>query len=438
MTKLIIGNQLTEETVEGDNALPDDYRAILGRVSHRLIWLAEEGDVIVLPSAPDPDFAAQVWRILGIAERPPAVLVPPTGEQGTALLYDDRYRDPGLLADLRHRVDAHGVDRILPFYFDEAVVRLAADLGLTGAAPAFRFLAESGNELVNCKSFFRTLAAGIGVPVADGRAVRTVAAAEDYITELLETGRSAIVKQDVHGGGFGNEIYTGTEGLNGIGANRTLAVDGRAAVAEHLAASWHRYSQDGRHRVVIEHYIHDCIPIYAEIDVTDDGIAIVGHGEVRMKPVNNGLVVPAPSAALPRFDDFLGDATRVGETVRVLGYRGRMSIDAIVTPGEDILLTEFNGRVGGSTHLHLIGERLVGPDYLRERVLIGRNRCGWNSVGEALGTLRDRGLAYDVTDRAGVLIAGDDGQCLMVGKSLDHALELERAMITELGVDPDA
>ncbi|MEV6738331.1 peptide ligase PGM1-related protein [Streptomyces sp. NPDC051104] len=446
MAKIIIGNQLTEETVEGDRALPAEYLTYLAAVTHRLAWCAGANDIIVLPTEPDPEFLSYVWRRLGIEDSRPVVLVPPPGRRESALLYDDRLHHPEFLGQLKKLAVDRGADRLFPFYVDAPITSLAESLELKDPLPAAAFLQAGGNELVNSKTFFRTLAAGIGIPVPRGRTVASVDEAAEFVRPLLRAGQPVIVKQDVHGGGYGNEILAPAEVLQGYGAERVTVLDplDDTALLRHLTGSWDRYSHDGSRRVVVERYIDGSVPIYIELYITDEDVTTVGYGEMRMAPVNNGLVIPPPSADLPSFPGFLDHARRIGDTVRALGYRGPMSIDAIVVPTGEILFNEFNGRVGGSTHIHRIGAHLLGPEHWRDRALIARSRCGWDSLARAVATLEEQGLAFDPETRTGVVIAGDShgtpgpsGQCLIVAPDLPEAQAMEARLIRVLGLEDD-
>ncbi len=105
-----------------------------------------------------------------------------------------------------------------------------------------------------------------------------------------------------------------------------------------------------------------------------------------------------------------------------------------MTPDSQILFNELNGRLGGSTHIHHLGEQVIGGDYLHDRVLVARNRCTWDSVGAALKLLDEAGLRYHSGKRSGVLLSGDDGQLLFVAADLPAALALEQAAVDALGL----
>ncbi|MBO0879999.1 MAG: hypothetical protein J2P17_06450, partial [Mycobacterium sp.] len=221
-------------------------------------------------------------------------------------------------------------------------------------------------------------------------------------------------------------------GVHPIGARKVKQISDRGTLARYLDENWSWHSDQGRHRVVIEHYIPDSIPIYAEVLITEEGVEFVGHGEMRMMPIINGLIVPSPSSDLPAFPEFLEQTSRLCRPIHAMGYRGTASIDAIVTPDRDIFINEFNCRVGGSSHIHHIGERIVGGNYLRDRVLIELRRCTFPPFAALERMLADHGLAYDRGSRTGVLItvndaapAGSSGEYLVVAETMAAAEEIE-------------
>ncbi|WP_044473378.1 hypothetical protein, partial [Streptomyces turgidiscabies] len=62
-----------------------------------------------------------------------------------------------------------------------------------------------------------------------------------------------------------------------------------------------------------------------EFHLTGQGIELAGHGAMRMQPVLNGHVWPAPAAWLPAFDPFLREAHELCTAVHAMGYRGIVS-----------------------------------------------------------------------------------------------------------------
>jgi hypothetical protein len=419
--KLIVSNQRTDEMIGDLGSLTPEYRRYVAGQAQRMVWLAEPGDVLVLPVELDEEFLSYVAGLKGIDRASWAVLVPPVGRLGEDVLSRDRLEDAGFVARLRDAVREHAVRTILPFHFDRVSVRLARALGLDEHTPGFPFAAQGGTTLLNSKATFRALAVGHGIPVPYGTVTDDRAEAEEFIRQAFDAGRPVIVKQDFHVGGIGNEIVSPVPGIRPIGAVGTEVIVGPAALAAHLDRRWAHYTGPHRSRVVLEHYTPESPAVYSELLVSDDGVRLVGHGEMRMKPVINGLIVPAPSRQLAAFAAFLDDSRRLSETLRRIGYRGSLSVDAIVTPEERILVNEINGRVVGSAHIHRIGEELVGGDYPDTHVLVEKRRVAFPDFRTTLDKLVAAGLAYDRTRRTGVVVTVHDngrtggfgGSCLI-------------------------
>ncbi|MFK4121777.1 peptide ligase PGM1-related protein [Streptomyces longwoodensis] len=436
MPTLIVSNQRTEEMVGDLELLDPEYRLYVGNQAQRMAWCLQDGDVLVLPMAVSEDFLRYVTAALGIARDSVEVLVPPTGCFGEGVLSQDRLTDEGFLAALRQAVQSRGVDRVLPFHFDSSVAELTRTLGLDKATPGFGFLDQGGGRLLNSKATFRALAGGTGAPVPPGGVFSARQEAATYLWDrLLSQGQPAILKQDFHVAGFGNEIVSPTPGIDPLGAQRAVVTASRADLDAYLTERWPWLTDGGRNRVVIEQYVPESAPIYAEVRIEEHGVEFTGHGEMRMKPVLNGLIVPAPSAELPAFPGFLDAARRLCRPIHAMGYRGIVSIDAIVTPDRNILINEFNCRTGGSTHIHRIGERVVGDDYFTERVLVELRRCTFPPFPTAVRALVEWGLAYDPTTRTGVLITVDDdspsggfGEYCVIARDAGQARELEQAV----------
>ncbi|MFJ3825565.1 preATP grasp domain-containing protein [Streptomyces nodosus] len=421
MPKLIVSNQRTDEMIGDLGTLPPEYRRYVAGQAQRMVWLAEPGDVFVLPVELDEEFLSYVARLKGIDRASWTVVVPPVGRLGEDVLSRDRLEDAEFVTRLRSVVRAHDVRTILPFHFDRVSVRLARALGLDERTPGFAFAAQSGTNMLNSKAAFRALAVGHGIPVPHGTVTDDRAEAEEFVWQALDAGQPVIIKQDFHVGGIGNEIVSPVPGIRPIGATGTEVITDRAALTAHLDRRWTHYTGPHRGRAVLEHYTPESPAIYSELLVTDDGVRLVGHGEMRMKPVINGLIVPAPSERLAAFAAFLDDSRRLSETLRRMGYRGSLSVDAIVTPEEQVLVNEINGRVVGSAHIHRIGEELVGEDYTSARVLIEKRRVAFPDFRTTLDKLVAAGLAYDRSRRTGVVVTVHDnartggfgGSCLI-------------------------
>ncbi|MFD9790938.1 peptide ligase PGM1-related protein [Streptomyces sp. NPDC059070] len=422
MSTLFIANNRTAQMVGDLDELTAEHRRTAGVTAQRMIWYAAEGDVLVVPHVPSEEFLAYVTALTGHDRAQIAVIAPPPGRLGADVLTPDRWRDAAFLEQLRRHADEGGLDGVFPIYYDPSVIELTRSLGLGATTPGFPYIHQGGGQLLNSKATFRAIAAGIGCPVPEGRVAFGRAEAEEFLAELLADGRHAIVKKDFHVAGYGNAILSRSADVTPIGAPEVTVLAGREELADHLDERWEWYSNDDTRPVVIEDYTPDSVPVYAEFRIGAGATELFGHGEMLMGPIFNGLVVPAQSADHPGFPHFLAEAHRLCETVRAMGYQGPISVDGIVTPDGRILINEFNGRVGGSTHINYVAEQLVGADFLRERVLIQRHQWQVPSFAGAVAALEERGLAFDADTRTGVVITSDDSRA---GGTVEYCLIAE-------------
>ncbi|ALG08285.1 peptide ligase PGM1-related protein [Kibdelosporangium phytohabitans] len=377
--RLITGAPAGAELLGPPQAYAEPYLGYLQAQTHRTIWFAGPGDVLVLPTPVDEVFLDYATSLRGFGVGEIDVLV---GD------------DEDLAADVRRAVTRRGTDRAWPYYHDRRTDAFLRELGLAGSG----FAGQGGAELLNSKVLFRALAAGIGVPIADGRCPATAADATAWVWELVSSGRCAILKEDFHVGGLGNKVVSPVAGISSFGALGAEVCTDPAAVARVVGS---RFAEETG-RLVVEHYFPDSASIYAGFFVTDDGVTRYGAGEMRMMPVINGLVTPGTSVPA----EFLVHAEHIAQATRAMGYRGQLSVDGIVTPAGEVFLTEFNARSGGATHNHCILRGLVGrPD----RVLLDRRRCGLPPLKQLLAALDDAGIGYDPVTATGVVITVHDG-----------------------------
>jgi hypothetical protein len=404
MTRLLIGNCFTDELAGDPVLLPPDHLQTAAASAQLLVWLAEDDDVLVLPEPPDPDLVEYVTGVTGTRASTLRVLVPPPGAAGTELLTADRLADPGFRAELQGVVD-DTVDTVFGLTPDASVVALARSLGLAHAVAGSGFVGQGGGMFVNSKALFRMVAAGAGVPLPAGAVCTNPQDAEEAVMTLLDQGMPVMLKRDYACGGLGNELLTAAPGVRPVGAGRLVEVTDRGSVRAYLADRWDWLSNGRRYFVVVEQYVPDSRGIFVEFDITDDGAVFAEHGEMLSDPVAYAQVIPSPGLPDRALADLVAAGARLCESLRVLGYRGFFCADAIVTPTGEVLFTEYNGRVTGSTHIYrVVGRKIVGPDYGADRVLV--EYTGWPvpSFREAAERLAGAGLAYDPATRTGAVL----------------------------------
>ncbi|MFE0020203.1 peptide ligase PGM1-related protein [Amycolatopsis sp. NPDC059021] len=434
MGRLVVGNWSNEA---GYAELSAESRRHIGAQGQRMLWDARAGDTVVLPIRPPDGVLPYVAELLGIDPGSIEVVVPP--EAGLPdVLTAGRLADPGFVSALAGHVRDRALTGLHAFYLDTTVNQLTRELGLEHGTTGFTFMDQGGNELGNSKVVFRAMSGGIGLPVPDGVVADRPETVVDFAWRLLSAGGAVIVKQDVNVAGFGNEVLLSRDDVEVAGALRSACFGDRAALDAHVRERWDWYTHGGRRRVVVEHYIPGAVPLWGEVAITDDGVEVLGHGQIRMKPVIEGVLIPVrpETAESPAFSGFLAELIRLAGALRAIGYRGLNNIDAMLVPDGRILFNEFNARCGGSTHLFTIGSRVVGGDYLADRCLIERREVAFPEFDLAVKKLSASGLAYDPLTRTGVVIAvsgtrpdGTGGEACVIGEDVASAEILERELL---------
>ncbi|HEV2343281.1 MAG TPA: peptide ligase PGM1-related protein [Actinocrinis sp.] len=426
MTRLLVGHDFNEDLRTRHSA---------AWYCQRLAWFAEDGDVLVLPVAPDEGWLEYVGDLTGTDPATLAVVVPPPGAAGSGQLTKDRLRDPRFLAELRAAVAGRPVEYVYALWPDARVVELAAHLGAERAVPGYRFLTQGGDAIANSKAFFRAVASGIGLPVAEGTVVRSRQAAEEEILRLLDDDHPVMLKNEFLSGGWGNEILTRRGGVRRLGARRLVELEGRSSVREYLEERWPRLTDAGRHELVVERYFPESQGVFAEFSIEDDGVHYGGQGHLLSTPYGGASITPAADVDPDRMAEVVSGGRQLCEAMRAIGYRGVLSADAIVTPAGQVMFTEYNGRSTGSTHgYQIVGRKIIGPDYAEDRVIVERlGTDAWciESFAEAVQMLRASGLQYDPQTRRGVVFlhAFDPGTTsvpyVVIDESIAAAAEIE-------------
>lgn len=444
MASLIIGNSRTRDMVGEMASLTPDEREHAGYAALRVLWFAKAGDVVVLPWLPRAEYLAYIVGHTRTDIDSLTILAPPPGVDGEDLLTADRMADVGFRERLRAAVQARRVDHVLAVYADAAVVDLVDAVDLAGALPGRPFAAARGAALINSKVAFRALASGVGIAVAPGRVVVEPDEAVRAVGELLGSGHSAMLKKEFQAGGIGNEIVTATDGVRPAGSNRVVVLSDDTAIANYIAQRWGWLTLDGRDGLVVERYLPGCDTVYAEYLLGDQGPELSGTGQLLMEPVVVGEIVPALPLTEAAHAELVNEGKRLGRCIHTMGYRGYLSTDALLTPAGDIVFTETNGRMSGSTHLHtVVRSRLLTAAQRPHRMLL--ERSGWTvpSFAAADQWLTRNDLGFDPVTGTGVLLTSDRlpddtvTYCIVAPDLAAATATAGRLLAAPLGVDVD-
>ncbi|MFJ8436148.1 peptide ligase PGM1-related protein [Kitasatospora sp. NPDC094019] len=445
MTTLCIANNRTEETVGDLTRMAPLEQLFAGCWAQRMLWWAKDGDVLVLPWSPDPEYLAYVTGLTGVRAGSLTFVVPPPCALGDQLLTTDRLADPVFRAELRRvlearAVEGRAVEEVLAMSPNGAVAELAAALGLAHAMDGQAFAAQGGNALVNSKAAFRAVAAGVGVPIPPGRVAGSPAEVEDAIEQLLARGRSVMVKVEFQAGGFGNEVLIRDERVDPAGAERVVALADRAAVAGYVAGRWTWLTGGRGQRVVVERYFADSVPLYAQFLIDGSAVVLSGCGEMVMRPVVIGEITPPVTPDAEVRAELVAQGARLCEALRLIGYRGTVSADAVLTPEGEVLFHETNGRITGSSHLHdVYFGHLLREEHRGSRCILELTGLKVPSFAEAAAAVGAAGLGFAPETGTGVLFSCNftpaDGSVMYcaVAESPEAARALETALLALFG-----
>jgi len=432
-----IANNRSADLMGDPAAQPPGALRFAGSHAQRIVWFAQDGDVLVLPWSPGEEFLDYVTGLTGTRRSSLRVVVPPDGEVSREVLTPDRLLDPVLVAELRAAVAGRRIDGIRPYYADPTIHQLSGALGARDLLPGHRFNGQGGGALVNSKVFFRALASAAGAPISAGTSVSDRHTARAVILGMLRDGYPVMLKKEFHMGGYGNEILATSADVRPIGARHAVVVADEPAVMSYLDRRWEWLTNGGAHRLAVERYHPEAVPLYVEFLVTDDGVDYLGHGQMITDPIVVGTMFPAPALTTHELADMVEAGRRISESYRALGYRGVLSPDAILTTSGELLFCEANGRTTGTTYIHtVVGPRVVGAERFCDRVVVDGERWKVPSFGAALDRLDDSGLAFDVDRGTGVFLVNDfsaiDGSVwhCVVAPDFETAATWERRMMT--------
>jgi hypothetical protein len=407
--------------------------------AHRVLWFAGPGDLVVLPEEPERAFLDYVTSLT--RADPVRVLVP----GGEGALTARRLLDPALLDRVRDAVGGRRVEQVVSLWPDAAVAAFADAAGAGEAMAGRGFFAQSGDHLANSKASFRSLAAGADVAIPPGLVCGSEQAGRLALGALLEPSGAVMLKHEFASSGWGNEILSVGGPVELVGAHRMTTVSGQAEAESYLGERWPALTGHGRHRLVIESYVADSRTVWAEYAIGDDGVSLGAVGA--LVPTQHGgptQVIPAPGLDEEVRSRLCAGGDRLCAALRAVGYRGTMSADAIVTPAGEVLYTEMNSRITGSTHTYrVLGERLVGAGFGEDRLIIEREppipADRFPSFAALLDRLEAAGLGYRRESRSGVVLvlpsdpARRSLRYVVVERCLEDAFTIEGKLAEAFG-----
>ncbi|WGM18769.1 peptide ligase PGM1-related protein [Paenarthrobacter sp. OM7] len=375
--------------------------------AQRSIWLAAEGDTLILPGPPDQAWLDYATALMGFESSTLNVLVaPPANDGETARLSLERLRNPRFLRKMKRELPS-STSRVVSCVSDPGIARLVSELELEHCLPGHEYIMQGGAWLAESKTTFRALAAAQGIPISEGTVSHSPEDALDVVLEFLAHGKSVMLKHPYKSSGAGNYILTSNTELDPVGSNHVSVLAGdRGEALRVLQDLWPALSQDGRFLVVVEEYHENAKAFFAEFSVTDQEILLQTTGELFSRPVGDAQALPATSLTADQANELVAHGRKLCESYQKMGYRGPASADAILLANGTLLFTECNCCVTGTTPTYEgVGFRVVGREYFpKDRVIY--ERVDWRVPDHhaALNHLEQHGIAYSAAERQGVIL----------------------------------
>lgn len=451
MPTIIIMNNATEQML--GRRLNSQQALFAAQAALRNIWLACPGDIVIATARPDDDFLSYLASVLGWKSQagfavPVHFVIPATGTTEITLT-DEMLLDPETIHSLREAMGATPGWSMLACYQTSGTARLQEHLCLAdslGAAIACTYASNFGTDLLNRKSHFRQLAIGTGLPVPEGAVVQHEHRFREVVDELLPLTGNVIVKLDNGAGGTGNTVLSASQKGPFPGSCETISL--QAVVTkdreERLSSLWRTLQERHAGPVVVEAYYEASAMFYLEFLIGQCGQAkFLNSGSIRLRHHTDpaatdlfwvGLELPAeiPAGSLAEASLHCG---RFLQLAALMGYRGHMNIDAIITRDHRLLFNESNARWGGGTVLHEVATRLLGSGFTASHVAASVREMPSPGFQRILRLLERSGLAYSVGRRSGIVVLACDDvhmhifEALVIATSVGEVRSMEKRLV---------
>lgn len=432
--KLYIGNVDAESQIGEPEKLTWLMRRVTADTSNRLIWMMDNHDIVLLPFSPSHEFIHYAMNLMGKDPNTISVIVPEGGDEDSQILTYNTVNSKEIKDKINAVVDTEDSLEIVPYFFDRAISVLSQSLPYTQNTDLVEYLRQGGAETLNSKVEFRRIAAANDIPVPEGTNCFTdkelIEAVKKHITD---TG-SVIVKQDLNAGGDGNFVITQTDQESFIGSSGTYHVNSEKDIEVAAQSLWNELTGSRNHTLVVEAYHKSVSVFYSEVEVYPDRLRpyVLNFGDMRMAPKWNGFEIPTRSLDEYSLAEFISGSTQLAKVAKDKGYVGKINIDGILTDQGDVLFSEINGRIGGCSHIHYIGEKLYGRNYGSSYFFLTKNKVKVpGDFASLLNTLLDEELLVRNKHETGVVILTEDMRMnntieyLVVGNTYDDALSIE-------------
>src|SRR5215510_9393684 len=251
MPRILISNIDNESMMADERALTDEFCRSSSITAGHMAWFAEAGDIVVLPRDLSPRLKVYIARTMGYEAGSVTYLTPDWGNAGCRPIRAHELLRTGLAERLARLIGDPQHWTLYPYCYERSTQQLAERLGLDAAAVR-PFLRQGGAELLNDKRVFRSMAAGRGVPIAEGAVCATEWQLTECIESLIDMTGAVIIKQDCHSGGFGNLIVSRADIAGAPGAAEVLVATDDVQIRDQARIAWARLAYLERAPLIVE------------------------------------------------------------------------------------------------------------------------------------------------------------------------------------------
>ena len=416
MPKLIIGNVFSEAVVGDVSRLPLFTRQAATVYAKRLALMLEENDILILPLAISKIMIDYISRKM--ENKITAINFFPISKSidHPIVLTSDILLNDELIQKIKVLVS--GNQWILfPYIYSSAVISFFNELDVMGLnKEMISFVSQYGVNLLNSKASFRALSAQY-VSIPPGGICKTPQELHYLMRKQIKNLGAIIVKKDFSADGVGNIAIILNERSECAGVHEVIKLNSYDELTiEFSNTLWDKFVDSlGNNLIVVETYFPSNNTLYAEYNIGKNlsDCKLLNYGLVRMDEIEDatgkgmvnwiGFQIPCN---LPNniSEEFLSGCNKLMQLVFSLGYEGLINFDAIVTRENKILFTEINGRLGGCSHIQSIGEKLIGPDYLRTHCILTRNHVPVTDLNYAISLAE----SLSTKDLKGIVIMNED------------------------------
>lgn len=439
MPRLLIANVNNESMLADRRVVTYEFACATSINAMKHAWFAEPGDIVVLPEPLSMEMRHYAGKIKGISFIEDVTFVSPRHQPSEIpLLSYECLHDEAFLVRVKALMGERRDWTLLPYDYERSIASLGRLLGLNDGRGPEAFWSSGGHELFNDKKAFRSMAAGRGMPLADGETCSSPAQLLLAFDRLLDQTGAVIIKRSRQGNCLGNLIVSKNRIVDSQGAPDVLLINGKWPMERAVETVWNRLGSGADCHLIVESYHAVQAICYAEFDIRTDrrSPAFLNWGEQRMEPVFTGFDIPG---TIPPYQAarFMCGAAELARLAQDLGYLGLIDVDGIVTKSGEVLFSEVNGRFAGCSHVHLLAELLVGPGYGDRATVLTRNRVAAPIFSDVLALMSANDLAFSRENGEGIVITGEDTartgtiSYMVIGKTRACAIDLE-ASFTDL------